>query len=180
MTTKYPAAAVLAVACQMASPAQNKPVDEVAHERTAFRFTVDLTYAMAAPLFGAWAEQKWAPDWKPQFLYPNPPEDREGAVFRVESGPSHSAVWMTTVFDLAAGHVQHVYVLNHAVMTRIDIHLAKNGETKTDVAVAYEWTALDPAANQHVKHLAATEGETTAREWRDAINAYGARVKASK
>lgn len=149
---------------------------DVAHVRTDFHFTVDLPYDAAAPLFGAYGEQKWSPDWKPQFLYPAPPADQEGAVFRIEEGPSHNAVWMTTVFDLPGGHVQHIYVLNHAVITRIDIRLARNGPNQTDVSVVYEWTALDPAANQHVKSFAGG-GNAKAEAWKTAINAYGMKLK---
>jgi hypothetical protein len=123
------------------------------HERTEFRFTLDVDYETAAPLFGAWAERQWAPDWKPDFIYPTPPEDREGAVFRVGSGTAHSSVWMLTLFDLPGGHVQYALLLNQSIFARIDIHMARNGARKTDVAVAYEWTALDPAANDRLKAL---------------------------
>jgi hypothetical protein len=170
MDHKYFAAAMLMAAAQT-STTQPVASEPCAHERTEFRFTADLPYASAAPLFGAWGERQWAQDWKPQFLYPQPPEDREGAVFRLDRGPSGSAIWITPQFDLAAGRIQHVYILDRTMIVRIDIHLARNGESKTDVAVAYEWTALDPAANSHVRSLAG-HGAATAKEWRDAINAY--------
>jgi hypothetical protein len=48
---------------------------EAAHVRTEFRFTVNLPYESAFPLFGAWAGQKWFPGWKPRFVHPIPPAD---------------------------------------------------------------------------------------------------------
>jgi hypothetical protein len=139
------------------------------HERTEFRFTLDVEYDTAAPLFGAVAEQKWAPDWKPQFVYPLPPMDQEGAVFRVGAG-TYDAVWMLTVFDLAVGRVQYALVLNRVVFTRIDIRLARNGPQKTDVVVAYEWTALDPGANDHLKTLMESHANQ-GPHWKAAIEA---------
>lgn len=141
-----------------------------AHERTEFRFTLDVDYETAAPLFGAWEERQWAPDWKPEFVYPTPPKDQEGAVFRIGAGTAHDAVWMLTRFDLAGGRVQYALVLNHLVFTRIDIHLARNGVRKTDVTVAYEFTALDPAANDHLKVLAASHANQ-GPQWKAAIEA---------
>jgi hypothetical protein len=147
------------------------------HTTSSFRLTVGLPYAQAAPLFGAIAEQKWAPDWKPHFVYPSPPADQEGAVFQVEHG-SHSSIWMTTIFDLAAGHIQYVYVLDGLLVTRIDIRLRAEAASETDVRVTYERTALDPAAEEHLKHLA--EGDSRAgAEWQAQLDVYAAKVKST-
>lgn len=166
----------VAVLVALQIPAEGQP--ELAHTSVEFHFTVDLSYEAAAPLFGAWEEQKWAAGWKPQFLYPLPPADREGSVFRVQKG-SQSSVWVNTVLDLTAGRVQYVYVLGDVLVTRIDIRLKRNGNDKTDVSVTYERTALDPSANAHVNTLAKSDA-TSADEWRSAINAYGARMKAAR
>jgi hypothetical protein len=146
-----------------------------AHARTTFHFTVDLPYAEAFPLFGAWGEQKWAADWKPRFVYPNPAEDREGAVFRVDHGP-HSSIWTTTRFDIQTGQVQYVFVLDQLVVTRIDIRVEAHGAAQTDVSVIYERTALTTEGAKHVRALAKQDGRA-AEEWRDAINAYAARAR---
>lgn len=149
------------------------PASDLAHVRTEFHISVNLPYAEAAPLFGAWAEQKWAPDWKPQFIYPSPPADREGAVFKVEHG-SYSSIWITSVFDLANGHIQYVYLLNMALMTRIDIHLKSEAASRTAVSVIYERTALDPAANEHATHMATSDSQQ-APKWQAALDAYAAK-----
>lgn len=151
--------------------------EEAAHARTEFHFTVSLSYEKAFPLFGALGEQNWASDWKPQFLYPNPPADKQGAVFLVGNSPSHSSVWMTTKFDVLRGEVQHVFVLNRAAISLIDISLKRNGPDKTDVSVTYELTALDPNAADHVRALA-KQHEHSAEEWKKAIDSYAAKTKA--
>jgi hypothetical protein len=156
---------------------QMKTNENAVQLRTRFHFTADLAYPLAAPLFGALEEQKWAEGWKPIFLYPNPAADQEGAVFRVER-PGHSSVWTTTVFDLAGGHVQYLVVINNIILTRIDIRLSRNSAEKTDVSVLYERTAIDPSANDAVTRLAKQDAGH-ADEWRDAINVYGARLKAA-
>ncbi len=176
MTKLFTSIFVMAAALHTGIAGQTNS-EQAGHARTEFHFTVNLPYDAAFPLFGAFGEQNWAPDWKPQFLYPNPAADKEGTVFLV-NGHAHSSVWMTTKFDVVKGEVQHVFVLNQAVISLIDIVLKKNGSDRTDVSVAYQWTALSPDAADHVRALA-KQHEHSAEEWKTAIDAYAAKVKAS-
>ena len=162
--TKYQAA--LAMAAVLPGQAHA----ELAHVRSEFRFTLDVPYESAAPLFGALKEQKWDPEWKPEFLYPDPPADQAGAIFRVDHG-SHSSLWTTDVFDLPGGRVQYVSIIDGVMLTRIDIRLSKTGAESTGVSVAYERTALDPGANPHVRSLAANDAGQ-APHWKAAIEHY--------
>lgn len=150
---------------------------ELAHTEAEFGFTLDVPYDTAAPLFGADAEQKWSPDWKPQFIYPRTPKDAQGSVFRVEHG-GQSSTWINTIFDLADGHVQYVYVISDAMITLIDIHLAKAGPERTTVKVTYERTAMNPSANEHVRHLGAADAKHGS-EWKAAIEGYAAAQRTS-
>ena len=149
-------------------------VTAMEHTRTEFEFAVDAPYERVVPLFGASAEQKWAADWKPQFLYPTPAADQEGAVFRVERS-GRSSIWVNTIFDLAAGRVQYVYIVNGTMATRIDIHLTRTGAAATHVAVAYERTALEDTADVHVRSMAKGDAGN-GPEWKAAIEAYLAKA----
>ncbi len=144
--------------------------EQLAHTRTEFKFTTNAPFEEAAPLFGANEERKWAPDWKPQFVYPQPARDQQGMVFQVAHG-SYTATWVNTAFDLAGGHFQYAYVLRDAMVTTIDIHLTRSGTQKTDVNVVYERTALTPEANDHVAHFAKGD-EKAGKEWQEQINGY--------
>src|SRR5216684_1598090 len=54
------------------------------HARGAFELTVHAPFQQAVALFGAHGERLWGgKDWDPQFIYPQPEEDRAGAVFTV-------------------------------------------------------------------------------------------------
>ena len=155
--------------------AQEAATTGLAHTRTEFKFIANAPLEEAAPLFGAYEERKWAPDWNPLFLYPEPAHDRQGMVFQVNH-EQHSSTWVNTAFDLAAGHIQYSYVLNDAMVTLIDIHLAREGAQKTSVTVVYERTALIPQANDHVQHFAARDKEA-GKEWEEEINLYFAKLR---
>ena len=156
---------------------QNQVAAGLAHARTEFRFTASAPYHRVAPLFGAEAERNWAPGWEPEFVFPVPPRDQEGAVFLIRHGQDAST-WTTTAFDLVAGHVQYVYTMNAALVTLIDIHLTREGAHKTGVSVVYERTALTPEANDHVAHLAQHD-KGFGKEWQQQINAYLAKTRAA-
>ena len=160
------------------SLAQEPPQAALAHTRREFSFTVNAPLKQAAPLFGADEERKWAPGWNPHFVYPSPAKDQQGSVFRVQHG-QNTSLWTTTAFDLAAGHVQYVYVMNNAMVTLIDIHLTQEVLNQTAVSVVYERTALIPEANEHVAHFA-KQDESFGKEWEEQINGYLERNAASQ
>jgi hypothetical protein len=164
-----------AVFCCAISAQDAAPGPALVHTHTEFQFVVNAPLEQAAPLFGANEERKWAPEWNPQFIYPIPAHDQQGMVFRIEHA-DHSAVWINTAFDLAAGHIQYSYVLNDAMATLIDIHLTRDGAQKTGVRVLYERTALMPEANEHVQHFAKGD-EKAGKEWEEAINGYFAKLQ---
>jgi hypothetical protein len=142
-----------------------------AHVSNSFTFTVEAPLKDAAPLFGPKGERVWAgDDWNPQFVFPAPARDVEGAVFTVRCG-EHTAVWVNTLFDLKAGRVQYVYMLADLLVTTIDVrlHAIDAGHTKVDVT--YVRTALRPDANSHVVALGEHDREQ-AKVWEVAIHSY--------
>jgi hypothetical protein len=142
-----------------------------AHVSNRFSFTVNAAMHDAAPLFGPEGERVWAgDDWNPQFVFPIPPKDVEGAVFTVRHGED-SAVWVNTLFDLEGGHMQYVYVLADLLATTIDVRLHPMDAAHTRVDVTYARTALRPEADEHVLALGKHDSEQ-GKEWGDAINAY--------
>jgi len=159
---------LLASVRMLAAQQITKPT--LAHTRVEFAFTAKAPLEQAAPLFGANEERKWAADWDPHFLYPQPAHDQPGMVFQVAHGQRLST-WINTAFDLAAGHIQYTYVLDNAMATLIDIHLTRPTPQTTGVSVVYERTALVPEANEHVQHFA-TADRKASKEWEEAINSY--------
>jgi hypothetical protein len=158
------------LAQQSEIPVTDSP-HSTAHVSSSFVFTVDTPMQQAAPLFGPEGERAWAgDDWNPQFVFPTPARDVEGAVFTVRHG-EHTAVWANTVFDLKAGRMQYVYVLGDLLVTTIDVQLHATDATHTKVAVTYVRTALRPEANDHVVSM----GENDRKQgkiWESSINAY--------
>jgi hypothetical protein len=152
-------------------------VPVLAHTHNEFHFMAQAPYEQVFPLFGALEEKKWSPGWEPKFIYPTPARDEQGMVFSGTQGGT-SSLWTCTAFDKATGHVQYVYLEDDAMVTLIDIHLAKAGAAETQASVVYERTALQAEANEHVTHMAKGDANS-GDEWAEAINGYLAKVRAA-
>jgi hypothetical protein len=163
-----PAAAVIAVSAFGQSAA---PAPQLLRTQTSFDIVVHLPYAEAAPLFGPEGERPWAgKHWNPQFLYPQPAHDEQGAVFIVHHGPV-TAVWVNTLFDLEARHFQYAYFIPDIMVTTIDVRFTPGDPNVTQVHVVYTRTALTPEGNEHVTAFTATD-KTAAHDWQSAIDTY--------
>lgn len=141
------------------------------HTQSSFELIVHASFAETAPLFGPEGERVWAgKHWDPQFLYPQPAHDSEGAVFTVKHGPV-TAVWVNTRFDIEARHFQYVYFLSNLMVTTIDVRFTSLGPDTTRVNVTYTRTAIAPEGNEHVQAM--SEGDKSAGgEWQRSIDRY--------
>ena len=168
MSTLHLLAGIAAIS--LPALAQAPPAQRLLHLSTSFDFVVQAPRAMAAPLFGPEGERAWAGGrWNPEFVYPQPAQDVEGAVFTIQHGPTH-AVWVNTLFDLEAGRFQYVYFLPGLMVTVIDVRLNPDANNATKVNVVYTRTAVTLEGNERVAAMSAAD-KTSGKEWEQAINA---------
>lgn len=141
-----------------------KPV----HVSNSFQLIVRTSLSRAAILFGPNGERCWAgPHWNPEFLYPQPGKDIQGAVFMIHHGP-HNSVWVNTLFDPVGGRMQYVSFIPDRLVSIVDVQLTSVDSSSTSVKVTYARTALDAAANDDVEALAKNDRES-GPEWQQAI-----------
>jgi hypothetical protein len=163
--------AVLLLHRQLAPRHLAGKVTPMSRARSEFTFTIHTPQAVAFPLFGPEGERPWAgPHWDPQFVYPKPAQDIEGAVFRIHHG-HHDATWVNTAFDAQAGHAAYVYIIAGKLATRIDVQLTPIDPATTKVRVLYERTALDPSIYEDVREMAQTDPQMGA-DWEKSISGY--------
>jgi len=128
------------------------------------------------PLFGAREEQKWEPDWKPEFIYPRDKPDERNNVFKTEhkaDGFHQSIVsyWVMTEFSKELNRVSYAIFSGHEIST-ISIQCDAVSDRTTAAAVEYVMTSLD----DHGDRLIELESEKTfsqdLADWENAINQY--------
>jgi hypothetical protein len=139
-----------------------------AHVSNSFQFVVRAPLIRAAALFGPEGERCWAGQhWNPEFLFPQPAKDVQGAVFTVQHGP-HKSVWVNTLFDTAAGRMQYVSFIPEALVSTVDVRLSALGAASTRVEVTYVRTALNIAANGDVQAMGKSDAQS-GPDWQQAI-----------
>jgi hypothetical protein len=142
--------------------------DIAAHVCNSFHFVIRAPLHRAAPLFGPEGERCWAGQhWNPEFLYPQPGEDVQGAVFTVQRGP-HTSVWVNTLFDVEGGRMQYVSFVAGTVVSTVDVRLTALDTSSTCVEVTYVRTALDVGANDDVRTMGKSDRES-GPSWQQAI-----------
>jgi hypothetical protein len=139
-----------------------------AHVSNSFEFVVRAPLIRAAALFGPEGERCWAGEqWNPEFLFPQPGKDIQGAVFTVQRGPQKS-VWVNTLFDTVAGRMQYVSFIPEAVVSTVEVRLSPIGGASTRVEVTYVRTALNIAANEDVQAMGRSDAQS-GPDWQQAI-----------
>jgi hypothetical protein len=138
------------------------------HVSNSFHLIVHAPLDRAAILFGPDGERCWAgPHWNPEFLYPQPGKDIQGAVFTIQHGP-HTVVWVNTLFNPADGRMQYVSLIPERLVSVVDVRLGSVDPSTTSVDVTYARTALNAAANDDVRAMAKSDRES-GPEWQQAI-----------
>jgi hypothetical protein len=172
MRLNYAAGAIISATTTIAvSTLAESPSSQLLRTQTAFNIVIRLPYAETAPLFGPEGERPWAgKHWDPQFLYPQPAHDEQGAVFTVHHGPV-TAVWVNTLFDLEARHFIYAYFIPDIMVTTIDVRFTPNDPTNTSIHVIYTRTALTLEGNDHVTAFTATD-KSAAKNWQQSIDTY--------
>ncbi len=155
-------------AAQSTTPAHSASANENAHVVSNFRFEVTAPMAKVAPLFAPEAERRWAGEnWKPVFLYPQPGDDVQGAVWTIQHGTLQT-VWVNTIFDVPGGRMQYVAMVSGQLVTVVDVQVTALTPSRTAVSVTYTRTALDSAANEHVRALGEKD-RGSGPEWQQGI-----------
>lgn len=102
------------------------------------------------PLFGPNRESEWAPDWKPEMLYPADGSQKAGAVFTTK-GNHRDLVWVLATYDEAALKITYVIVKPGARAGQLDITLSPFGNNETEATVTHRMTSLAAEEDASVK-----------------------------
>ena len=161
--------AAITASCQSPDPTPSSASPQPAHVVNTIRFEVAAPMSRVAPMFAPEAERAWAgKEWNPVFLYPQPGRDVQGAVWTTQHGPF--TIWVNTLFDVPAGHMEYVAtIVEHMVIT-IDVRVTALARARTAVELTFTRTALNPAANDDVR----AEGQndrTSGPEWQQGVEA---------
>jgi hypothetical protein len=134
---------------------------------------LDGEASIVFPLFGAYAEKKWAAGWDPDPIYPAGEKIEEGAIFTT---PGHTAedgpyTWLVVRYRPAELLVQYlVTAQGHCWTITVQCHPMDSGHTRAEITYVFTgWTAKGITLNRYyLEHIYAHR----LKDWEEAINAF--------
>lgn len=138
--------------------------------------TLNGTLDDVFPLFGAREEQKWAPQWKPEFIYPKDKPDEKNNIFTVEHkghGNQKGTVsyCVITEFSKKLSTVSYAIFSDHYITT-ISIQCNAVADSTTKAHVEYNWTSLDDHGSILIERKSEMLFSDYLASWEGAINLY--------
>ena len=138
--------------------------------------TLNGTIDDVLPLFGAREEQKWEPDWKPEFIYPKDNKDEKNNVFKTEheAGGLHQSIvsyWVMTEFSIELNRVSYAIFSGHDITT-ISIQCDAVSDSTTKAVIEYVMTSLDDHGDKLIELKSEKIFSQNLSDWESAINQY--------
>jgi len=141
-------------------------------------FFVDAAIDDVFLLFGAEAEAKWAPGWRPEWIYPSREQARaaspeRGWVFKTDGGTPEERIWYVEAFDEAEHEAVYLVVWPGRMVYRIEVtSTSQHGGTFT--TVAYDFRGLSAEGNSLIKKRTAYPDDFAREmnEWEKQITNY--------
>ena len=135
-----------------------------------FTLSLNAPPDVAIKAFGAVAEQGWDPDWHPRFIFPQEPEDREGAVFNV-GDEAHPQTWLYATWDMHDRVVRYVAFDPGEKISVITITVSPDGAGHSLANVHYQRTGLSLDGDTQIQRWA-DHFVDERPHWQSAINRY--------
>lgn len=140
------------------------------HAERSFTIALNAPADAATTAFGPIEEQRWSPEWRPEFAYPEDPKSVEGAVFTIRRD-GRRQVWRVETWDMERHVVRYTAVDPEHTFTRFSIQVLAVDPTHSRATITSERTALSEAGDEEVAHFAA-HFASQAPHWEATLNAY--------
>jgi hypothetical protein len=126
------------------------------------------------PLFGAFEERKWDPDWHPMLVYMDRDTIEEGTTFKTASHgygePEY--IWRINKYEPQTGVIQYLVMCPNRYWT-ITVKCKELAHSKTLARVTYTFVGLNQMGNHLNKHfLDRLYEHHHLKDWEQAINAF--------
>ena len=140
----------------------------ISRQRLAGHIQVDLPPGEAFRLFTPRGEEDWVHGWHPRFLVPATDDTEPGTVFETHAH-GHHATWLVTSRE-PGKRISYARWIpgEHAGTVTVAVSACGRG---TEVAVAYDLTALTSAASLKLREFADTY-PAYLQSWQEAITVW--------
>lgn len=122
-------------------------------------------------LFDPIGEKKWAENWNPTFMFPEPGV-RQGSVFTTRDHDGTETIWIITKFDKNNRNIVYTSVTPSFKVSIIEISCEPNRANHTKARVTYTIAALSEKGKQYITSMSKQHYHKWMANWEKAINHY--------
>jgi len=141
-------------------------------------FYVDEAIDVVFPLFGAEAEARWAPGWRPEWVYPSYEEAQamspeRGWVFKTDGGTPEERIWYVEVYSEAAHEAVYLVLWPNRMVYRIEVK-SRSQQGGTFTTVEYDYRGLSAEGNRLIRERTANPNDFTLEmnKWAEQIMSH--------
>lgn len=150
------------------------------------QFHVDAAIDVVFPLFGAEAEARWAPGWRPEWIHPDDARAQttspeRGWIFRTGGDTPEERIWYVDEYSETTHEVTYLVLWPRKMVYRIEVRSRpRHGGTLT--TVEYDFCGLSPEGNGLVERRTANPDDFAREmnEWAEQIASHLRRARRSK
>lgn len=126
------------------------------------------------PLFNPIEEQKWAPVFKPHFIYPADKTIQEGMSFKTAGhGEEDELLWIITKYDTATHLIQYLVSTPNRYWTiTVDCREAGDDPNQTTAEITYAYYPLNKKGVDLNKRMLEHMYAKDLKDWEEVINDY--------
>lgn len=126
---------------------------------------IDAPPGRVFPLLCPVREAEWLDGWTAEVLRSRSGLVEEGCVFRTTFPGEPETVWIVTRHEPAEGRVEFARVTAGLVATWLRVRVQPDGDSRSRVEVAYEFTPTSPEGESHVARHHSEEAFRIAVAW---------------
>lgn len=126
------------------------------------------------PLFNPIEEQKWAPEFKPHFIYPGNNKIQEGMSFKTAGhGDEPEFLWVITKYNQDDHLIQYlVSTANRYWFITVNCNETTDNLESTTAEISYAYYALNETGLKLNKFHLERMYEKNLKDWEEAVNNY--------
>ena len=123
------------------------------------------------PLYCPVRELDWVENWAPKAVYSNSGLVEKDCIFVTPNGDT-DVVWIVTDYDVAKGHVEMVYHVPGALVTKLEIQVTPITEEQSKAVLTYSKTSLSEAGDKALEEFTKESYDIMMDSWEKAMNHY--------
>lgn len=139
--------------------------------RREYTQTLSATPQTVFPLLCPVEEDKWIPEWSPEFVLSCSGVAEEDCIFQTPGKPN-SSIWIISRYEPEQFHIEMYKVTPEHTVGKLRIQVSGKNKKETKATISYEYTSLGEDGDLFLEGFTEESYAEFMKIWEDALNHY--------